>query len=349
MKIKKIAKPKTKPQGVLGFGKYFTDHMVVMEYDNGKWEDPQIMPYAPLSLDPSTCVFHYAQGIFEGLKAYKAEDGSVRLFRPRDNFRRMNDSASRVCIPSFDENKIYDALIELIKLDVDWIPSEQGTSLYIRPSIIAIDNTLGVHPSHKYLFFIIMCPVGAYYASGFGAIKLFVEEQYIRAAKGGTGGHKVIGNYAASLKAASNATARGYAQVMWLDAKEHKYIEEVGSMNIFFVFGNELITPALSGSILPGITRLSVIELAKSKGWKVTERPISIDEVVKGVSSGKCSEIFGTGTAAVISPVGAFLYNGKEHIVGDSKTGKVASSFFDELTGIQTGKITDKFGWSIKI
>jgi len=349
MTIVKTTNPKPKPISPLGFGRYFTDHMIIMEYDSGMWDEPQVVPYASFSLDPSTAVFHYGQGIFEGLKAYKANDGGTRLFRPLENLKRMNDSANRLCIPSFDEEKIFDALIQLLKLDVGWIPSEEGTSLYIRPAIIALDNSLGVHPSHKYLFFIILSPVGAYYADGFGTVKLFVEERYVRASKGGTGGHKVIGNYAASLKAAADASQEGYAQVMWLDAKEHKYIEEVGSMNIFFVFDGKLITPSLSGSILPGITRSSIIELAKSKGINVAERPIAIDEIVASVESGKCAEIFGTGTAAVVSPVGAFMYKDKEYTVGDGKTGKMAKSFFDELTGIQTGRIKDKFGWSVKI
>ena len=349
IKTEKAKTLKTKPQGALGFGKHFTDHMLIMEHDDGKWGEPQIVPYASLSLDPSSAVFHYGQGVFEGLKAYKSKDGEIRLFRPFDNFKRLNNSADRLCIPNFNEDKVYKALIELLKLDADWIPTEEGTSLYIRPSIIALDNSLGVHPSQKYLFFIILSPVGAYYSDGFGAVKLFVEEKYTRAAKGGTGECKVIGNYAGSLKASFDASQKGYAQVMWLDAKEHKYIEEVGSMNIFFVFDNQLVTPALAGSILPGITRSSVIELAKAKNIKVVERHIAIDEIVAGVQKGVCTEIFGTGTAAVVSPVGAFMYKNKEYKVGDGKTGKTAKSFFDELTGIQTGRVADNFGWSVKI
>jgi len=341
---------KQKPDGPLGFGKYFTDHMVTMEFVGGKWEPPQIVPYEPLSLEPSTAIFHYGQGIFEGLKAYKNTDGELRLFRTMDNLSRLNDSAERLCIPKVDTKIVYDALVALLKLEADWIPTEEGTSLYIRPSIIALDNALGVRASQNYLFFIILSPVGAYYEKGFSPIKLFVEEYYSRAAKGGTGDKKVIGNYASSLKAASIASINGYAQVMWLDANEHKYIEEVGAMNICFVMeGNKLVTPALTGSILPGITRKSVLELAKANGMVIEERLISIDELVLAAKSGKCTEIFGTGTAAVISPVGAFCYKGEEISVGGGKLGEITQKIYRELTGIQTGKLEDRFGWSIKI
>jgi len=349
MKIVKAKKAKAKPQGALGFGKYFTDYMLTMEYADGRWGEPQIVPYSPFLLEPSTSVFHYGQAIFEGLKAYKDADGGVRLFRPMDNLARMNNSGDRMCIPPIDTDAVYGALVELIKLEAGWIPDEQGTSLYIRPSIIALDNTLGVHAAAKYLFFVILSPVAAYYAAGFNPIKLYVEQKYTRAAAGGTGSHKVIGNYAASIKAAALAAQKGYAQVMWLDAKERRYIEEIGSMNIFFVMNGALVTPALTGSILPGITRLSVMELARAKGMEVIERDITIDEVVAGIKSGACTEIFGTGTAVVISPVGALYYNEEEIAVGDGSTGRLSSEFFDELTGIQTGRVEDKFGWSKRI
>ena len=348
IKITKTTTPKVKPENPLGFGKYFTDHMVTMEYLEGKWAAPEIVPYSPFSLDPSTAIFHYGQGIFEGLKAYKDSKGKIRLFRTLDNLNRLNDSAERLCIPKIDTRVVYDALVELIKLDADWIPTDEGTSLYIRPSIIALDNALGVRASQNYLFFIILSPVGAYYEKGFSPIKLYVEENYSRAAKGGTGDKKVIGNYAASLRAAADAATKGYSQVMWLDANEHKYVEEVGAMNICFVMdGNKIITPALTGSILPGITRRSVLELAAANGFTVEERLVSIDELVNAAKSGKCTEIFGTGTAAVISPVGAFCYKGEEISVNAGKLGDITQKIYTELTGIQTGKVEDRFGWSI--
>ncbi len=345
LKIESVEKRKEKPSGALGFGKYFTDHMFVMEYRNGEWGNARIQPYKPFSLDPSTAVFHYAQAIFEGTKAYKNKDGEIRLFRPRENFLRLNNSGERLCIPPIDVDFVIDALKQLVIIDKEWIPSDEGTALYIRPSIIATDNMLGVHASHNYIFFIILSPVGAYYAHGLEPVGLYVEEEYVRASKGGTGHHKVAGNYAASLKAGEKAVKMGYDQVMWLDAKEHKYVEEVGSMNIFFVLDGKVVTPMLGGSILPGITRKSVIELFKSKGVCVEERLVPIKEVIDGIKNGKCTEIFGSGTAAVISPVGKVCYGGKEYVVGGGKMGKLSALAYGELTGIQTGKLPDPFGW----
>lgn len=349
LKIIKAKQKKAKPAGALGFGKYFTDYMFVMEYSDGKWDNARIQPYAPFTLEPSTAVFHYAQAIFEGTKAYKNKQGEIRLFRPRDNFLRMNDSADRVCIPPIDVDFVLDALEKLVILDKDWIPTDEGTALYIRPSIIATDNTLGVHAAHNYIFFIILSPVGAYYAHGLEPVGLYVEEEYVRASKGGTGHHKVAGNYAASLKAGEKAVKLGYDQVLWLDSKEHKYVEEVGSMNIFFVINGKAVTPMLGGSILPGITRKSVIELLKDKGIQVEERLVSVEEIINGIKSGACSEIFGTGTAAVISPVGKICYEGKDYVINGGKMGELSRAVYDELTGIQTGKISDKFGWVNKL
>ena len=348
----KIIEPKTKkakPTGNLGFGKIFTDRMFVMEYANGACGNARIQPYEPFVLEPSSSVFHYGQAVFEGMKAYKNEKGEVRLFRPRDNFNRMNDSNDRICIPRIDVEFALEALKKLVLLEKDWIPTEPGTALYIRPSIIAVDRALGVHAAHNYIFFIILSPVGAYYAHGLEPVGLYVEQEYVRASKGGTGHHKVVGNYAASLKAGEKANALGYDQVMWLDAKEHKYVEEVGSMNIFFVLNGKAVTPELGGSILPGVTRRSVIELFKSKGITVEERLVSINEVVDGVISGKCTEIFGSGTAAVISPVGKICYNDTDYVVGGGKMGELSMLAYNELTGIQTGKIPDPFGWVMKI
>ena len=342
-------KKKDKPVGALGFGKYFTDHMFVMEYENGAWGNARIQPYQPFTLDPSASVFHYAQAIFEGTKAYKNEKGEVRLFRPRDNFLRLNDSADRVCIPPVDVDFVLDALQKLVLMEKDWIPTEPGTALYIRPSITGVDPQLGVHAAHTYIFFIILSPVGAYYAHGLEPVGLFVEQEYVRASKGGTGHHKVAGNYAASLKAGEKAIAMGYDQALWLDAKEHKYVEEVGSMNIFFVLNGKAVTPMLGGSILPGITRRSVIELFKSKNIPVEERLVSIAEVIDGIRSGACTEVFGTGTAAVISPVGKVGYGGKDYIVNGGKMGELATLAYEQITGIQTGKIADPFGWVMRI
>lgn len=349
LKIIEAKTKKQKPTGALGFGKIFTDHMFVMEYENGAWGNARIQPYAPFTLDPSTAVFHYAQAVFEGTKAYKNEKGEIRLFRPRDNFLRMNDSGDRICIPPLDVDFVLDCLVKLVLMEKDWIPTAPGTSLYIRPSIIAVDNTLGVHAAHKYIFFIILSPVGAYYAHGLEPVGLYVEQEYVRASKGGTGHHKVAGNYAASLKGGEKAIALGYDQVMWLDAKEHKYVEEVGSMNIFFVLGGKVVTPALVGSILPGITRRSIIELLKSEGAEVEERLVSIQEVIDGIGTGACSEIFGTGTAAVVSPVGHVGYNGKDYTVNGGKMGEISRKAYDELTGIQTGRLPDPFGWVLRI
>lgn len=349
LKIIKTEKPKQKPSGALGFGKYFTDHMFVMNYDDGKWHDARIQPYAPFTLEPCCSVFHYGQAVFEGTKAYKNKNGEVRLFRPRDNLLRMNESSDRICIPPIDVDFVLDALKKLVALDESWIPTDKGTSLYIRPSVIATENALGVHAAKSYIFFIILSPSGSYYAHGLEPVRLYVEENYVRAVKGGTGHHKVVGNYAASMKAGEKAAQMGYDQVMWLDAKEHKYVEEVGSMNIFFVFDNVVKTPALRGSILPGITRRSVIELLKDEGYKVEECDIAVKDVVEGAKNGKLEEVFGTGTAAVISPVGDFGYRGEDFVVGGGKMGKISRHIYDELTGIQTGRVEDRFGWVTKL
>ncbi|MCI9031348.1 MAG: branched-chain amino acid aminotransferase [Clostridia bacterium] len=349
LKVIKTQNPKQKPTGALGFGKYFTDHMFVMEYDDGKWHDARIQPYAPFTLDPSCSVFHYGQAVFEGTKAYRNKKGEIRLFRPRDNLERMNNSSDRICIPQIDVDFVLDALKQLVLLDSEWIPTDEGTSLYIRPSIIATESALGVHAAHSYKFFIILSPSGSYYAHGLEPVKLYVEEHYVRACIGGTGHHKVVGNYAASLKAGEKANALGYDQAMWLDSNEHKYVEEVGSMNIFFAFKDKVRTPALLGSILPGITRKSVIELLRDEGVEVEETRVAIKDVVEGAENGNLKEVFGTGTAAVVSPVGDFGYGGKDYVVGGGKMGELSRHIYDELTGIQTGRVPDRFGWVMRI
>lgn len=346
MKITITNSRKAKPDFTkLGFGRYFTDHMLVMDYADGKWSDPEIVPFENLSMSPATNILHYAQGIFEGVKAYKDAEGKITSFRLEENFARMNRSAQRLCMPTIDAKVVMDALKELLILEQDWIPTAPGTALYIRPTMIATDPMLGVHAAHTYKFFIILSPVGAYYANGLQPTKILVEDEYVRVAVGGTGEAKCMGNYAASLLASEMAIKKGYDQVLWLDAKEHKYAEEVGAMNMFFVIDGEIITPALVGSILPGITRKSAIELLRSEGYKVTERRISIDEIVKAYEEGKLDEAFGTGTAAVISPVGIIGYKGRDMVINNQEMGKITAELYDKLTGIQYGRLEDKFGW----
>ena len=352
LNIEKTEHPKQKytDESKLSFGKLFTDHMLLMEYDaqNG-WHNLRIKPFEDFKLSPACAVLHYGQAAFEGMKAYKRDDGSVGLFRPWDNIRRMNSTCERLCIPKLDEEVVLEALYELIRLEADWIPKSKGTSLYIRPTIIATDPVLGVHPSAHYYFYVILSPVGAYYANGLEPVKIYVEREYVRAVKGGTGYVKTAGNYAASLIAAKKAEEKGCEQVLWLDAQEKKYAEEVGSMNIFFKINGELITPMLNGSILPGITRDSVIQLGKKLGYKVTERRISMDEICDAYHNGTLEEVFGTGTAAVISPVGELVYGDETMIINEGKMGEAALKMYDTLTGIQYGTIKDEFGWTLKL
>ncbi|MGA2526918.1 MAG: branched-chain amino acid aminotransferase [Smithellaceae bacterium] len=356
MKIKVIKaspkkrKAKPKDESKLGFGQIFTDHFFNMKYKEGKgWHDAVIEPYRPLNLDPTAMCLHYAQEIFEGLKAYRGRDGAIFLFRPTENIKRMNSSAERLCMPSIDEAIFLDALKKLVVLEKNWIPRGAGTSLYIRPTMIATEPALGVHPANEYLFFIVVGPVGAYYPQGFSPTKIFVSEEYVRAALGGTGFTKAAGNYAASLYASRIATNMGYTQVLWLDAKEKKYVEEVGTSNIFFLIGNELITPALTGTILPGITRNSVIQLARHFGIKVLERQLSIDEVITASKKGTLKEAFASGTAAIVSPVGQIYFRGKEYLINGGKTGPLAEKLYNEILQIQYGLKEDEFGWRVKI
>ena len=338
---------RTRPEdSALGFGQVFTDHMFVMDYskDNG-WHNPRIEPFQDFSVSPAAMVFHYGQAIFEGLKAYKTPEGKICLFRPRDNFERMNRSAKGMCIPQIDVDFVMGAMKQLIKMEEKWIPETLGTSLYIRPTIIASDPFLGVRASFTYKFFIILSAVGAYYAEGLNPVKIWVSKDHVRAVRGGVGEFKTAGNYAASLIASEKAQKEGYAQVLWLDALERKYIEEVGAMNIFFLIGDELVTPDLNGSILPGITRYSVISLAEKWGMKLSERRISIDEVLDAHASGKLLEVFGAGTAAVISPVGEIRYGDKVISIGDGTPGDMAMKFYNALTDIQYGKAEDTENW----
>jgi len=330
----------------LTFGTIFSDHMFNMDYNPDKgWHHPRIEPYGSIPMDPATMVLHYGQEVFEGLKCYRTASGNIQLFRPKDNFKRLNRSCRKLCIPEFDADFVFDALKELLRIEKDWVPRAPETSLYIRPTIIAMDPFLGVRASYTYRFFIILSPVGVYYKEGFNPVKIWVTKDHVRAVRGGLGEAKTAGNYAASLYAGEEAHKNGYTQVLWLDGIEQKYIEEVGSMNIFFVIDNELITPKLNGSILPGITRDSVIALAKMWNIKVSERKISIDEVLKAHASGSLQEIFGSGTAAVISPVGELKCGDTVLAVGNGSVGPVAHRFFKTLTDIQYGKTKDPLGW----
>lgn len=350
MKINLTKTPKEKPSFEnLGFGKFFTDHMLVMDFKNGSWQEPEIVPYAPFALDPATSVLHYGQGIFEGLKAYKNKEGKITLFRAKDNFKRMNNGCERMCMPKIDIDLVYNSLVELILIEKDWIPTEPGTALYIRPTLIATDNQLGVSAGSCYKFFIILSPVGAYYSSGLKPTKILVEDKFVRAPLGGTGEVKCMGNYAASLLSGDLAKKKGYSQVLWMDSDEHKYVEEVGAMNMFFVFDGVVKTPKLVGSILPGITRDSVIKILKHENMPVEETRVSIDDIRKGFEDGTLTEAFGTGTAAVVSPVGVLGFDGKDYEINGSEMGKITSFLYDRLTGIQYGRYPDPFGWLIKI
>jgi len=343
-------KAKPADETKLGFGKIFTDYMFTMEYDEGQgWHDARVEPYHPFSLDPSCSVFHYAQEIFEGMKCYRRADGGLQLFRARDNFKRMNNSADRMGMPKFDEDLVYEGLIELLKVEKDWVPHSSGASLYIRPAMMGVDAALGVHTAKKFIFFIILSPSGAYYATGLNPVSIYVEDKYVRAVRGGIGFAKTGGNYAASIKAGMVAADKGYTQVLWLDGVEQKYIEEVGAMNMMFVIDGKIVTPMLNGSILPGITRDSMIKLGRKLGYEVEERRISIDEVLEAVRTGHMDEAFGTGTAAVISPVGKLGYEDEEYIISGGKIGPISQKFYDTLTGIQYGRLEDDMGWITKI
>ncbi|MGD9506892.1 MAG: branched-chain amino acid aminotransferase [Syntrophobacteraceae bacterium] len=329
----------------LVFGRVFSDHMVRVDYGDGEWRDARIIPYQDLGMDPAAMVLHYGQGIFEGLKAYRCRDGRIHLFRPEKNCERFNRSARRMCMPPIDEAFQLEAIEKLVRLDVDWIPHSMGASLYIRPTMIASEPALGVRPAHEYIYYVITGPVGAYYPEGFNPIKIYVSAEYVRSIKGGVGEAKTMANYAASLYAAEEAKKKGFTQVLWLDAVERRYIEEVGTMNIFFRLKDELVTPPLSGSILAGVTRDSVIQLAKHWGITVHERPITIDEVVETIQDGSMVEIFGTGTAAVISPVGDVSFQDKFYKVKDGSVGELSHKLYEEIVGIQYGEKEDPFGW----
>ncbi len=351
IKIQKTTTPKAKPDWKnLGFGHIFTDHMFIMDYDEGQgWHDARIVPYQPLVLDPSALVFHYAQECFEGLKAYRCADGSVQLFRPDKNAERMQSTHERLCIPEIPVADFVDAVKALVSVDKDWVPAEPDTSLYIRPFTIATEPILGVKASAKYQFIVICSPSGAYYEEGLNPVKIYVEDEYVRATPGGTGYIKCGGNYAASIAAGEKAHKLGYSQVLWLDGVERKYVEEVGAMNIMFKMGGEIYTAATVGTVLPGITRMSCIELLKNWGYKVNEGKLAIDTVMDAGRNGTLEEVFGTGTAAVISPVGSLMYEKEVVEINNFEIGELTQKLYDTLTGIQYGKLEDTFGWTVKV
>lgn len=330
----------------LVFGRSFTDHMFIMDYHAGQgWHDPRVVPYQNLCLDPAAMVLHYGQGIFEGMKAYRSREGRIHLFRPRKNFERLNRSALRLCMPPVNVEDQFTILETLLRTDHEWIPRNMGSSLYIRPTMIASEPHLGVRTANEYIYFIIKGPVGAYYAEGFNPISIYVSDEFVRAVRGGVGEAKTMGNYAASLYATEVAKKKGFTQVLWLDGIERRYIEEVGTMNIFFRINDDLITPPLTGSILPGVTRDSVLTLAKHWGLNVQERPLGIQECIESIQGGEMQEIFGSGTAAVISPVGSLSYKDKTYTVQGGGVGELARRLHDEIIGIQYGEKEDVFGW----
>ena len=350
-KVTKTLNPKQKPDpDKLDFGTVFTDHMFIMNYTEERgWHDGRIVPYAPIALEPAAAVLHYAQEMFEGLKAYKTNEGKVLLFRPDMNAKRATWTNDRICIPALDEELFVEAVKTVVGVDADWIPEKEGTSLYIRPFIIASEPFIGVRAAKEYLFMVILSPVGPYYKGGLAPTRIFVEDEYIRAALGGTGYSKIGGNYAASLKSQEKAHNKGYSQVLWLDGMERKYVEEIGTSNAFFVIGDEVITAPLAGTILPGITRDSVIHLLKDWGVRVSERRITIEDIFKAHDEGKLKEVFASGTAAVISPVGELGWKDKNIIINENRIGDLSQKLYDTLYGIQLGKVEDKFGWTVEV
>jgi len=350
--ITKTATPKERPadESKLGFGKIFTNHMFMMDYSKEEgWHDARIVPFGPIPLHPASTVLHYGVEIFEGMKAYRSVNGDICLFRPMENVKRLNNSAERLCLPEIDEEGCLDILKTLVELEKDWVPHSEGTSLYLRPFLYGNDPHLGVHAVKNATFVVICSPVGAYYAEGINPVKIAIESEDVRAVRGGTGYAKCGGNYAASLRAGERAEKNGYTQVLWLDGVHRKYIEEVGAMNVMFKIHGKIITPELTGSVLPGITRKSCVELLRSWGYEVEERLISVDELFEAASTGALEEAWGTGTAAVVSPIGHLFYQEKEYTVCNNQIGPVTQKLYDELTSIQWGKASDPFGWSVKV
>ena len=351
IRIEKTTAPKVKPDpNTLGFGEVFTDHMFTMDFSKKEgWHNAQIVPYGDLVLSPAACVFHYGAEIFEGMKAYRTPDGDVQLFRPLENIRRLNNSADRLCLPQIDEDLALEVLTKFVEVEKDWVPSKKGTSLYLRPFLIATDAKLGLHAIDEAKYIIIASPVGSYYKEGINPVKIMIETEDVRAVRGGTGYAKCGGNYAASNRAAARAEEKGFSQVLWLDGVERKYVEEVGAMNVMFKIDGKVKTPKLIGSVLPGITRKSCIELIKSEGQDVEETFISVDEIIDALKAGKLEEAWGCGTAAVVSPIGLLSYEGVDYVINNGEIGTLTQHLYDELTGIQWGEKEDKFDWTLKV
>lgn len=352
IRVEKTQTPKAKPAKgeELGFGTHFTDHMFIMDYDADQgWHDARIVPFGPIMMHPGSTILHYGAGAFEGMKAYRKADGTCQLFRPEENAKRMERSIDRLCLPHLDAETILDVIERFVAFEQDWVPSEKGESLYIRPYEFGCDEPIGLHTIKKAKFMIITCPVGNYYKEGLKPVKIAIEEHDVRAVRGGTGDCKVGGNYAASNRAEAVAEENGFTQVLWLDGVHQKYIEEVGSMNVMFKINGEVITPMLTGSVLPGITRKSAIEYLKSKGYKVTERLITAEEVIDAVKTGKLEEAWGTGTAAVVSPIGILHYEGVDYHINNNEIGPVCHELYEGLTGIQWGRTEDTFGWTVPL
>ena len=351
IKIIKTNTPKQlPPEETLGFGQIFTDHMLVAEWEEGRgWHDVRIQPFENLSLHPASTVLHYGAGIFEGMKAYRRKDGGVQLFRPMENARRMNRSAERLCLPQIDEEEFLNWLTAFVRLEEKWVPKSFGTSLYLRPFTFGNDQSLGVHAVKKATFMLIASPSGSYYAEGINPVKIMIESEDVRTVRGGTGFAKCGGNYAASTRAGERAAQKGYSQVLWLDGVQRKYVEEVGAMNVMFKIDGKIVTPLLTGSILPGVTRKSCIEVLQKMGYPVEERLLSVDELISALEENRLEEAWGCGTAAVVSPIGALAYGEKEYTIGGGKIGEVTGKLYDVLTGIQWGKREDEFGWTYRV
>ncbi len=351
IKMQLTASPKEMPEEErLGFGKVFSDHMFVMEWEFGRgWQNARIVPFGYISLHPASTVLHYGEEIFEGLKAYRRADGGVQLFRPMENIKRMNRSAERMCLPTIDEEEFLEILKTFVKIEERWVPKTFGTSLYLRPFMFGNDESLGVHTPHHATFMLIASPSGSYYAEGINPVKIMIEDEDVRAVRGGTGYAKCGGNYAASTRAGERAAQKGYSQVLWLDGVERKYIEEVGAMNVMFKIAGEIITPALTGSILPGITRMSCLQVLRDRGYRVSERLLSIDELTRAMEEGTLEEAWGCGTAAVVSPIGQLCYKDQTYVINEGKIGDVTSELYDTLTGIQWGLREDPYGWILAL
>ena len=351
IRIMKVATSRPKPKdSELGFGQIFTDHMFVANFQEEKgWYDPRVEPYAPIPLDPAAAVLHYAQAVFDGLKAFRGMDGKIRLFRPQKHVERLNNSARRMCIPPLDPELALQSIVTVVQTDGEWVPRMLGTSLYIRPTIIASEAFLGVRPARSYVYFVILSPVGAYYPEGMAPVKIRVEERYVRAVEGGLGGAKTGANYAASLMAGEEAKHQGFTQVLWLDGVHRRYIDEVGTMNIMVKIGDEVITPPLTGTVLPGVTRDSVLTLLRNWGLRASERQVGIDEVMAAHRAGTLTEVWGTGTAAVISPVGELAYKGEKMVINGGKIGPLTQRLYDAIVGIQYGQAPDPHGWTLEV